>query len=296
MNLVQLQYLAVLAQTENYTQAAEILNITQPTLSYAIKTLETQIDATLFEKVGRNVKLTERGKIFVKESNKALEILNQAVEKIHHLDQENNSIRITSLRTLGSSFLPKLLREFLDEVHDQEINFEFAPTPGFSQAMIEGLRQEKYDICFCSKVDDQDDIIYYPILEQKLYLITPKNHPLANRKSINLQDTFAYPHITYANNTGLANELNHLYNLCGQHPESSYSVSEDVEVAGLVAAGFGIGIVPQLDNLDDLELKKIPIAYPQWHRFLYMAILREHYQSPAAQSFIAYVKKKCLIC
>lgn len=292
MNLDQLHYLSILAQTENYTKAAKMLNITQPTLSYAIKTLESQLGITLFEKTGRNVKLTTNGRIFVQESDKAVEVINRAVERIHQIEQEGFRVRISSLRILGSYFLPHLLRDFLDATQDGSIHFEFAPTPGFSQAIIEGLRNEQYDICFCSKVDTQTDIDYYPVLEQKLYLITPKDHPLAKLKSVNLQDTFAYPHITYASNTGLSSELNNLYTLCGRSPMSSYSVSEDIEVAGLVAAGFGIGIVPQMDNMDRLDLVKIPIAYPQWHRFVYMAVLKEHYQSPAAQKFIDYVKKQ----
>ncbi|MEK1353226.1 LysR family transcriptional regulator [Limosilactobacillus fermentum] len=295
MNLDQLHYLSVLAQTENYTQAAKLLNITQPTLSYAIKTLESQLGIALFEKVGRNVRLTANGRLFVQESDQAVEGLNRAIERIHQVEQEGFRVRISSLRILGSHFLPHLLRDFLAATADDSIRFEFAPTPGFSQAIIEGLRNEQYDICFCSKVDNQNDVDYYPVLEQKLYLITPKDHPLAKLKSVNLQDTFAYPHITYASNTGLANELSNLYALCGRSPMSSYSVSEDVEVAGLVSAGFGIGVVPQLDNMDRLDLAKIPIAYPQWHRFVYMAVLKEHYQNPAAQKFINYVKKQKFI-
>lgn len=88
MNLQQLQYLHVLAQTENYTQAAEMLHITQPSLSYAISSLESQVNIKLFEKSGRNIKLTRSGKIFVEESLAAIESLNRAIERAKK--SENN--------------------------------------------------------------------------------------------------------------------------------------------------------------------------------------------------------------
>jgi DNA-binding transcriptional LysR family regulator len=64
MNLKQLQYFRVLAKTEHYTKAAEKLYITQPSLSYSISELEKEFDTQLFEKEGRNVKLTKYGRVF----------------------------------------------------------------------------------------------------------------------------------------------------------------------------------------------------------------------------------------
>ena len=64
MNLNHLQYFRVLAKLEHYTQAAEQLSITQPSLSHAISTLEKELGTYLFEKQGRNVRLTKYGRVF----------------------------------------------------------------------------------------------------------------------------------------------------------------------------------------------------------------------------------------
>ena len=64
MNLNYLYYFKVLAETEHYTHAATLLKITQPSLSHAIHCLEEELNAYLFEKQGRNIKLTKYGKIF----------------------------------------------------------------------------------------------------------------------------------------------------------------------------------------------------------------------------------------
>ena len=65
MNLSQLQYFRTLAKEEHYTRAAQILSITQPSLSHAIAQLEQELGTRLFEKKGRNVVLTRYGKIFL---------------------------------------------------------------------------------------------------------------------------------------------------------------------------------------------------------------------------------------
>ena len=293
MNLQQLQYLSVLAQTENYTQAAKILHITQPSLSYAINTLEEQIGIELFKKEGRNVKLTKAGQIFTTESSQALEILNRAIERAKDSENHQTRIKVAALRILQTHWLPKIIRTYLelfptDAVHPK---FEFGTDTGFSLKMIEMLRNEEIDVCFCSKIDNQEDIDYFPVVEQKLVLITPKDHPLANKTSINLSETLDYKQITFSPNTGLYFELEKLFSICGKTPESLYAVEEDVSVAGMVAAGFGIAVVPWMQILENLPVSVIPINFPKWHRLIYMATLKKHYQNKASQQFIDYIKQ-----
>lgn len=297
MNLQQLHYLSVLAQTENYTQAAKLLHITQPSLSYAINTLEEQIGIELFQKNGRNVKLTKAGEIFTNESVQALEILNRAIERAKESENQENVVKIAALRILNTSWLPTMIKDFLDKrtTHLTEPKFEFGTGTGFSLKMIEMLRKEEIDICFCSKVDNKEDIEYFPVVEQKLVLITPLDHPLANRTSINLTETLDYKQITFAPNTGLYFELEKLFSICGQSPESLYTVEEDVAVAGMVAAGFGIAVVPQMQILEDLPVSVIPIEFPNWHRLIYMATLKKHYQNQASQEFIDYIKRNVVL-
>ena len=82
MNLSQLQYFKVLAQEEHYTRAAQMLSITQPSLSHAISQLEQELGTRLFEKKGRNVVLTRYGKMFLPYVEESLKVLNEGVQRI----------------------------------------------------------------------------------------------------------------------------------------------------------------------------------------------------------------------
>lgn len=77
MNISQLQYFCKLAELQHYTKAAEQLYITQPTLSNSIARLEEELGVPLFEKSGRNVRLTKYGKEFNKYATKALNALHE---------------------------------------------------------------------------------------------------------------------------------------------------------------------------------------------------------------------------
>ena len=81
MNLYHLRYFSTLAHIEHYTKAADILAITQPSLSYAISTLEEELGVKLFEKNGRNVTLTKYGKVFLNDVEEVLNRLDSSVNR-----------------------------------------------------------------------------------------------------------------------------------------------------------------------------------------------------------------------
>ena len=86
MNLSQLQYFRTLAKEEHYTRAAQILSITQPSLSHAIAQLEQELGTRLFEKKGRNVVLTRYGKIFLPYVEESLKVLEEGVHRTKALN------------------------------------------------------------------------------------------------------------------------------------------------------------------------------------------------------------------
>ena len=114
MNLFHLRYFETLARTEHYSKAAEILSITQPSLSYAISTLESELGIQLFEKRGRNIVLTKYGKAFYSNVKEILASLDNAVRDIKLVANGEGEINIGFLRTLGTDYVPTTVKNFLD--------------------------------------------------------------------------------------------------------------------------------------------------------------------------------------
>lgn len=289
MNLSHLRYFATLAHLEHYTKAAEILSITQPSLSHAISSLEKELGVKLFEKDGRNVVLTKCGQTFLVDVEQALNMLDSSVNKLQMTGSGEGRIDIAELRVLSSTVVPNFVKGFLDSSSNKKIDFHFHSSTGLTSDMIQGLKERKYDIAFCSKMDNEPLIEFTPVAKQEFVLIVPKEHPLEGKTSIDLKESLAYPHIIFSKRSGLRQVIDKLFEKCGGYPEIAYSMEEDQGVAGLVGAGFGIAVVPKMPILSYMPVSIIEIATPSWERLFYMATLKNVYQAPVVMNFKKYV-------
>lgn len=289
MNLYHLRYFVTLANIEHYTKAAEILNITQPSLTYAITTLEEELGVKLFEKEGRNVVLNKYGESFLKDVEHALDMLDSSVQKLQLVGKGEGQIDIVMLRTLSVHAVPSFTRGFIESNPEKNIKFKFYNSTGFTQDMIQELKERKYDIAFCSLMKSEPSVEFAPILKQKFVVIVSKNHPLAIENEIDLVETLSYPQILFSKRSGIRPAIDELFEKCGGEPIVTNTVEEDDSIAGLVSANFGIAVVPETEILHQLPLKIINIKSPTADRVFYMATLKDVYEPPVIKEFKEYV-------
>ena len=287
MNLLHLRYFAELAKTQHYTRAAEALCITQPTLSHAINQLELELGIPLFEKQGRNVRLTYNGEQFLSYTRQALDSIDDGINLLQSVGRGEGIIRLGFLRTLGVEFVPKLAADFLKLCPGKNIRFSFHT--GVTGVLLEGLAERKYDLVFASKPSDELNLTSIPVNKQDLVLIVPKGHPLTDRQTIDLADTLPYPQVSFTQGSGLRDIIRRLYSKINAVPNIAYETEEDQVVAGLVAQGFGIAIVPYMDMLLRLDVKILPIVNPTWERYFYMVNDENAFQTPAVKKFRQFV-------
>ena len=291
MNLNHLYYFVKLAELEHYTNAADALNLTQPSLSHAMSTLEKEIGTTLFEKQGRNVVLTQYGKMFLKYVKKSIETLEAGVKKTKGMTQgENGRIDLAFIYTLGPKFVPSLVGEFIRTHSDKDIEFGFHSDN--TTHIIKGLKSEKFDVAFCSMRQNEEEIVFVPIHEEELVLIVPKDHPLATKEGIDLRETIGYPMIAFSKQSGLRPTIDGLFATLGEEPHIVYELEEDGALAGLVAENFGIAIVPNIPILDQMAVQKIPITNPPYKREIYMAYMKGRYMPPVVHTFRKFVEER----
>lgn len=291
MNLNQLNYFVTLAHVEHYTKAAESLSITQPSLSHAISTLEQELGTCLFEKRGRNVVLTKYGKLFLKYAEESLAILDLGVKKTKSMTSTTSGvIDLAYIYTLGSEFVPKMVREFLRE--REELNVQFQFTVGNTSEIIKGLKEERYDIAFCSRKEKEHNVVFVPVTREELVVVVPADHELAEKDSVDLQRTVKYPYIFFTQSSGLRPVIDKLFQGIKTKPEVVYEVEEDGAVAGLVAEHFGIAVMPNIPMLKTLNVKTLQISKPKYERFIYMAKVKNRYLAPVVQEFVDFVEMK----
>ena len=273
MNLYHLRYFVTLAHLEHYTKAADVLAITQPSLSHAISSLEEELGVKLFEKNGRNVSLTKYGKSFLEDVEQTLNRLDSSVNGLQLAGKGEGQIDVA----------------FLNANKGKQIHFNLFCDKVLTGDILTGLKEKKYDIGFCSKFDDEPLIEFIPVAKQDLVVIVPPEHPLAEKSEIHLEETLPYKQIIFKKRSGLRQIIDQLFKSIGQYPDVAFEIDEDQVAAGFVANDFGICIAPDIPILHSLNLKILPLVSPSWQRNFYMAMLKDVYHPPVVEAFKKFV-------
>ena len=202
MNLDHLRYFEVLAQLEHYGKAAEKLHISQPNLTYAVSQIEQELGAPLFEKAGRSIRLTRYGHEFLRVVKSSLDVLDSGTRAVREASQNGGLILLGSIRTLGTTLVPDLMRNFQAQT-DFDVRFQLRSENGFSASLLKAVEEKRLDFCFTSSPGNAAVFESFSFHRKPFVVITPLGHPLSSRQSVALQDTLPYPQICFASCSGL---------------------------------------------------------------------------------------------
>lgn len=294
MNLFYLRYFVTLAHEKHYTKAAKQLCITQPSLSHAIDQLEKELGVQLFERAGRNTTLTRFGEEFLACAEHTLETLDDGVETIKRSAAGDGVIRLGFVRPLGIKFIPKLAAEFLRKNEGKNISFTF--NTDVTGKLLAGMKDKRFDILFCSEPPQEFGFHAVAVKRQELVLIVPGSHPLASRDEVRLCETVDFDYVYFHSNSGIRKVIDDMFAREKITPRIVCETEEDEVIAGLVAAGFGIAVVPYMDMLLKLDVKIIKITSPSYERSFFMVNDDRLYMPPVVKSFYDFVLEKEKIC
>jgi len=288
MNLNQLYYFKILAELEHYTRAAEKLNISQPTLSHSIATLEKELGASLFEKQGRNVVLTKYGKIYMFYVESALTQLELGKNQIERLISSGGGhIELAYMTSVGTNYVPDIVAGFLQT--PQNKNISFSCYEGNTKTLLYNLKREKYDLIFCSMVENEADVEYIPVYEQGLIVIVPEGHPLEKKGKVSIQDICPYPLICYTKESGMRRIIDDLFTKAQIMPNIICQFEDVNSMTGLVAANQGVAIITDNPVIQNYPVTKLELDTVYSKRMVYMAYMVNRYLPPAVEKFKEYI-------
>ena len=271
MNYNYLLYFSVLAQTEHYTTAAARLGISQPALSSAIHNLENSLGGVkLFEKVGRNIRLTDEGRFYQEVVDEAIQKLNGASDTL----RDSKTLAPVVIRMgIVSGTLDGLLAEEITRYAGNNSRIRFQLTESSSEQLMDLVRQEKLDMAIVDASDRDRSLHFRKLYERDFLLAVPNSHRLAGRPSIHPSDVVGEPQVVFN------------YDLAGSFKEWATGTATDESVIctvdtsrsalDLVSAGLGIAFIP-MNN---------------WHQALYMCILYDKWLEPPIWDFIEIIVK-----
>jgi len=267
MELRHLRYFVTVAAERSFSRASEKLHIAQPPLSRQIQQLEEELGTQLLHR-GRPITLTEPGRY----------LFEQAVQVLQRTDEMRAMTRRIGAgkkRQFGIGFvastlyhtLPEIIRRFRLTVPDVEIVLSELITVEQAAALKEG----RIDIGFGRLQLDDDGLTRRVICEEMLSVAAPHGHALSRtRRPLKLKHTTAAPLILYPNapRPSYADQVLSFYRKLGLEPKVSIEVRELQTALGLVAAGFGIAVVPSSvrrlgrDDVDYIALDEPEVTSP----------------------------------
>lgn len=285
MDLLQLKYFQVVAQHEHMTRAAEELGIAQPSLSKTIAHLEEELGVTLFDRQGRQIRLNQFGRAFLKHVERILMELDTGKREIAEMAGLAHGRIILSI--VGVQLLPDLLSGFL--AHHPHVTFRL-----FQYSTLKSLHQlesGEIDFCISSPSIEQAGIHSIPLMSEEIFLVVPAGHHLAERRSICLSEVANEPFILLTPGHGMRDLTDYFCQQAGFTPNIAFEGDEPASIRGLVDAGLGVTFIPALSwiTLGGTSMIRLRIEEPICQRTISLSWLEERYLSQAAREFRQFV-------
>lgn len=257
--LNQLVCFVTLAEELHFGRAARRLVMTQPPLSRQIQLLEHQVDAKLFDRTSRSVRLTHAGERFLSEARRILRLAESAstIAKKVALGH-TGSLRVGFTAASAYDFVPRLVTDCLAELPDIDLSLKEMVTGD----QLEALGSGEIDVGFIRPILVRHGVDSTKVFAEGLQAAVPSGHSLARKKLLTLKDLDDQPFVMYS-----PHESRYFYELIvGQfaqanvHPRYIQYLGQIHSVLSLVRAGLGLALVPHSASglhLDGVVMKPI---------------------------------------
>jgi DNA-binding transcriptional LysR family regulator len=287
MELRHLRYFVAVAEEKHFTRAAARLGMGQPPLSQQIQQLERELGTPLFLRLPRGIALTEAGEQFLADSREILASAARAADRARLIGQGETGT-VTVGFTASSVFhpaLPRALRAYRDEYPKVHV----ALREGNTGALLEWLRRGEINVAFLRPPFVLDaDCVSRRVVDEAMLAALPASHPLCRRKSVAIKDLRDEEFVLYPRPVG-SGLYDAIYAACqraGFTPRIGQEAPQMASIVSLVAAGFGISLVPEsMRHIHTEGVRFLPLRDKSLRALLDLAH-RRHDPSQAARNAV----------
>ena len=285
MDLRQLRYFLAVAEELSFTRAAERLHISQPPLSQQIAQLEAELDTRLFTRTSRRVELTAAGLALRVQARALIDQAERARQQVRAIGAgRSGKIEIGATGTILRGGLAGWLAAYRRHAPQvRTVIYEQAPA-----LQVQGVLEHRTDISFNRSRAPQEELESTLAWHEGISVILPKRHRLARRRQVALTDLAEDEHVMlHPDSSEFARYLGQSCVEAGFLPKVSQQVVDSQSIPSLIAAGFGVSLVPaSTEAFTSADVVFRPVA-PKLVADVYM-IYRRHEPSPAVHEFLRW--------
>jgi len=283
MDTQNLKAFVAVAESGSFSSAAERLHLTQPAVSKRINLLEQQLDAPLFDRIGRQVSLTEAGRILLPLARSILLAMRDARQQIQDLrTRVSGQLKLVTSHHIGLHRLPAILRGFASLYPDVELDIQFKDSEEAYQCILAG----EFDLGIVTRSSSVDPRINYRcIWLDRLVFVAAADHPLGQMKSLSLEEVSRHPALLPDHRFLTTRVVEELFRDRGLELHTIMSTNYLETIRALISVGYGWGVLPEIMVEDD-SLVRLPVKGVELHRNLDCIHHRERSLSRPAESLL----------
>jgi LysR family hydrogen peroxide-inducible transcriptional activator len=289
MELNQLRYAVAIADTGNFTRAAERSHVTQPTLSQQIINLEKEIGHKLFHRLGRKAVLTEAGAVFLERARRILFEIENASKELSDNPGLDRRITVGAIPTVA----PYLLVPLIERCRTEHPNLTIHIREDFRADLVRAVTEGDLDLAIVSQPVKDHRLFIEPLMTEPLLLIVAKNHAFASRSEIDVNDLAEETFVAMGDSSTLSGQIRNFFGNHNFAPKIGYRCAQVSTLKAFVAMGAGISILPQVgllaDDRDTLTYLRLSGSAPT--RELVVVRHLQRYQSRGAEQFLGILRE-----
>ena len=260
--LQQLRILKAVATEKNFTKAAEVLYLSQPSLSKQIKTLEKNLDILLINRENNKISLTENGKVFLQYSERILALCEESCRALIDLKNgDRGNLTVGASQTIGTYLMPRVLALFAQNYPQIDLKVQVNST----RLIANNVLNREIDIAVVGgDIPDElkKNLTIKHFVEDELSLIISKSHPFAKKKKIDKENLYYLNFITLNSNSTIRKFIDNILIQNGIETKQLKIIMQFNSIEGIktaVSLGLGAAFVSSSAIEKEIELKKIEV-------------------------------------
>ena len=282
MDLATLNAFIAIAELGSFSEAAERLHLTQPAVSKRIASLEQQLSVRLFDRLGREVSLTEAGRALLPRAYQILNVLDDTRRALTNLNGEiSGHLTLATSHHIGLHRLPPLLRAFTRAHPQVALDIQFLDSEVAYEEVLHG-RAELAVITLAPET--REPVHAVAVWDDPLDFVAAPEHPLARSKAISLADVAHHPAVFPGGNTFTHHIVRRLFEAQGLTPNIAMSTNYLETIKMMVSIGLAWSVLPR--TMLDEQVARLPLPGIQLTRQLGYISHTERTLSNAARAFM----------
>jgi len=286
MDTQNLSAFEAVARLISFSKAAEQLHLTQPAISKRIANLEHHLNCKLFDRIGRQIQLTEAGRLLQPKARQILQALTDTRRDIDELQGTvAGKLSLATSHYIGLHHLPKLLKRFCQQYPDVVLDLHFLDSEKAHQAISYG----DYDLAVITLPEHHQEasktqLSAHKLWREKLYFVAGHEHELSQKKTLKLTDLSPHPAILPDYSTYTSSLIKDLFDRSGTTLTINMATNHLDAIKMMVSIGLGWGVLPE--SMIDKSLSKLNLKNTHLSRQLGYIHQRDRSLSNAARAFI----------